>query len=96
MLFYGHCLISVPPHPARDLIGLGGVQGHPGDPTSWVTLGAASEPHRAAHHFGDMLSKTKSSSNHAVITAEEQHQTTQTHMKLETAAKGCYRVDSRF
>jgi len=41
MLFYGHRLIFLPPHPARDLIGLGGVQGHPGDPTSWVTLGAA-------------------------------------------------------
>ena len=39
--FYGHRLISIPPHPARDLIELGGVRGHPGDPTSWVSLGAA-------------------------------------------------------
>jgi len=31
---YGHRLIPVPPHPARDFIGLGGVQGHPRGPTS--------------------------------------------------------------
>jgi len=31
---YGHRLIPVPPHPARGLIGLGGVQGHPRGPTS--------------------------------------------------------------
>jgi len=30
----GHRLIPVPPHPARGLIGLGGVQGHPRGPTS--------------------------------------------------------------
>ncbi|MCG2882644.1 MAG: hypothetical protein L7G93_06875, partial [Acidilobus sp.] len=34
VLPYGHRLIPVPPHPARGLIGLGGVQGHPRDPTS--------------------------------------------------------------
>jgi len=34
MLFCGHCLILVPPHPTRVFIGLGGVQGHPEDPTS--------------------------------------------------------------
>jgi len=36
MLPYGHRLIPVPPHPARGLIGLGGVQGHPRGPTSWA------------------------------------------------------------
>ncbi len=30
----GHCLIFVPLHPARVFIGLGGVRGHPKDPTS--------------------------------------------------------------
>jgi proteasome assembly chaperone (PAC2) family protein len=30
----GHCLIFVPLHPARVFIGLGGVRGHPRDPTS--------------------------------------------------------------
>jgi nitroreductase len=30
----GHCLIFVPLHPARGFIGLGGVRGHPRDPTS--------------------------------------------------------------
>jgi hypothetical protein len=30
-----------------------------------------SEHHRAAHHFGDMLSKIIGFSNHAVIVAEE-------------------------
>ena len=34
VLPYGHRLILIPPHPARGLIGLGGVQGHPRDPTS--------------------------------------------------------------
>jgi len=34
-----------------------------------------SEHHRAAYHSGDMLSKIKIFSNHAVIVAEEQHQT---------------------
>jgi len=34
-----------------------------------------SEPHRAAHHFGDMFPNLISFSNHAVIIAEEQHQT---------------------
>jgi len=41
VLFYGHRLIFLPPHPARGFIRLGGVRGHPGDPTSWVSLGAA-------------------------------------------------------
>jgi hypothetical protein len=35
-----------------------------------------------------MLSKIIGFSNHAVIVAEEQHQTIQTYMKLETAMKG--------
>jgi len=38
-------------------------------------FGATPEHHRAAHHFGDMFPKIKIFSNHAVIVAEEQHQT---------------------
>jgi len=44
ILFYGHSIISFPLHSTRVFIGLGGVQGHPGDPTPWVAaLGESPE-----------------------------------------------------
>jgi len=50
---------------------LGAFGATPGTPHLGCPLELPSEHHRAAHHFGDMLSKTKSSSNHAVIVAKE-------------------------
>jgi hypothetical protein len=51
--------------------GLGAFRATPKSPHLGCPLELPSEHHRAAHHFVDMLSKTKSSSNHAVISAEE-------------------------
>jgi len=49
-----HRIISFPLHPARVFIGLGGIQGHPRDPTSWVAALGESPlrlfaPHRESH-----------------------------------------------
>ena len=50
---------------------LGAFRATPETPHLEYLLEPPSEHHRAAHHSGDMFSKIKIFSNHAVIVAEE-------------------------
>gem|GEM_PF-1125879 len=74
VLFYVIASSSFPRIPLGASSGLGAFGATPKTPHLGCLL-EPSEHHRAAHHFGDMLSKIIGFSNHAVIVAEEQHQT---------------------
>jgi hypothetical protein len=66
---------SFPRIPLGASSGLGAFGATPKTPQLEYLLELPSEHRRAAHHSGDMPSKIIGFSNHAVIVAEEQHQT---------------------
>jgi hypothetical protein len=62
---------SFPCIPLGTSSALGAFGATPKTPHLGCPLELPSEHHRAAHHLGDMLSKIKNFSNHAVIITEE-------------------------